>query len=123
MKKYVGIVKIKGHYIKTVIFADSALHAKLLFEYQYGFDSLLNNPKQLEEANQAIQPTVMMPPKANLKPSLSFKKQKALVQQRKMNALVQQQANNELKQQSKVNQVDIARALITLGDIKRLNKP
>lgn len=125
MKKYLGVVKIKGHYIRTVVFADSDVHAKLLLAYQYGFDSLLNNPKLIQEEapQQQPLPTVMMPPKANLRPSINLKQQKALVQQRKMRALVKQQADNELKRQAKVTQADIAKSLMILGDIKRANKP
>lgn len=123
MKKYLGIVRIKEHYIQTVIFADCEIHAKLLLEYQYGFNSLLNKPKLIEEADTTIQPTIMMPPEANLKPALSFKQQKRLVQKKKMSALIQQQANNELKQKSQVKPIDIAASLIRLGNIKNRNQP
>lgn len=119
MKKYLGLVKIKGHYVKTVIFADSVLHAKLLFEYHYGWDCLLNNPTLLSESPaDSFQPTIT-PPKANLAPTISFKKQKALVQKKKMNALIQQHANNELKTQAIATPLDRVAAIIKLGDIKR----
>jgi hypothetical protein len=47
MYKYQVLVKIKGSTVKTIIFADNEIHARLLAQYQYGMNSLLSNPHKL----------------------------------------------------------------------------
>jgi hypothetical protein len=44
MNKYLATIKIGGRPVKTAVFADSAIHARLLFQYQYGMDCLLSVP-------------------------------------------------------------------------------
>ena len=40
MYKYQAQVKVNGVWIKTIIYADNSLHAKLLAQYQYGISSV-----------------------------------------------------------------------------------
>ena len=47
MYKYQVLVKVKGSTVKTIIFADNEIHARLLAQYQYGMNSLLSNPQKL----------------------------------------------------------------------------
>lgn len=47
MYKYQVLVKVKGSTVKTIIFADNEIHARLLAQYQYGMNSLLSNPYKL----------------------------------------------------------------------------
>jgi len=47
MYKYQVLVKVKGSVIKTIIFADNEIHARLLVQYQYGMNSLLSQPHKL----------------------------------------------------------------------------
>jgi hypothetical protein len=47
MYKYQVLVKVKGSTVKTIIFADNEIHARLLAQYQYGMNSLLSNPHKL----------------------------------------------------------------------------
>ena len=44
MKDYIATVRIKGRVIKTVVHAESQIHARLLLQYQYGFDSIIASP-------------------------------------------------------------------------------
>jgi len=52
MKKYLATIKVSGKVMNTAVFADSAVHARLLLQYQYGMDCLQTiprpaNPQQL----------------------------------------------------------------------------
>ena len=49
MNRYVASVRVKGQLIKTIVFADSQLHARLILQYQFGFDSLTSTPIQVNE--------------------------------------------------------------------------
>jgi hypothetical protein len=44
MKKYIAIILINSEYFKTVVFAESPLHAKILLEYKFGIGSVLKTP-------------------------------------------------------------------------------
>ncbi len=48
MNKYLATVRVKGQSIKTYVFADSAIHARLLIQYQFGMNSLATNPIKAE---------------------------------------------------------------------------
>ena len=48
MNKYLATVRVKGQLIKTYVFADSAIHARLLIQYQFGMDSLTSRPIKAE---------------------------------------------------------------------------
>lgn len=49
MKKYLVPIRIKGQVVKTVIYADSVIHARLLGEWHYGMGSVVSTPSKLEE--------------------------------------------------------------------------
>ena len=44
MKDYIATVRIKGNIVKTVVHAESQTHARLLLQYQYGWDSIVASP-------------------------------------------------------------------------------
>lgn len=48
MKKYTAIVNIKGQSVRTAIFADNIIHAKLILQYQFGISSVLAGPSLAE---------------------------------------------------------------------------
>jgi hypothetical protein len=48
MKDYIATVRIKGNIVKTVVHAESTTHARLLLQYQYGFDSIIASPVLVE---------------------------------------------------------------------------
>ena len=56
MNRYVASVRVKGQLVKTIVFADSQLHARLLLQYQFGFNNLASTPTQVSEAIQPIKP-------------------------------------------------------------------
>ncbi len=49
MNKYLATVKVRGSTIRTVVFADSSIHAKLLLQYQYGMDCIVVSPQLTNE--------------------------------------------------------------------------
>ncbi len=44
MNKYIARVRVLGQSVNTYVFADSAIHARLLIQYQFGMNSLLSSP-------------------------------------------------------------------------------
>lgn len=44
MKDYIAKIRIKGSVIKTVVHAENTTHARLLLQYQYGWDSIVASP-------------------------------------------------------------------------------
>ena len=49
MKTYLAHIRINGQIIQTHIYADSAIHARLLAQYAYGMSSIGNDPIQVKE--------------------------------------------------------------------------
>ena len=49
MNKYQATVRVKGQWAKTAIFADCAVHARLLLQWQYGFANVLSTPTPIQE--------------------------------------------------------------------------
>ena len=44
MQDYIATIRIKGTTIKTVVHAENPTHARLLLQYQYGWDSIVASP-------------------------------------------------------------------------------
>jgi hypothetical protein len=57
MNKYLTLIRTHGQLVKTVIYADSAIHAKLLGQWQYGFSSVPAMPTKLDESSPVKPPT------------------------------------------------------------------
>ena len=49
MNKYLATVRVGGQLVKTIVFADSTIHAKLLLQYKYGMNSVATSPVQTKE--------------------------------------------------------------------------
>jgi hypothetical protein len=64
MNMYVATVRVNAQVVKTAVVADSLIHARLLFQYQYGMNSLLSAPTQINET-ASIKP--LTPDQARLK--------------------------------------------------------
>jgi type I site-specific restriction endonuclease len=47
MYRYQVYVKIKGSMVKTIIFADNDIHARLLAQYQYGMNNVSIPPQRI----------------------------------------------------------------------------
>lgn len=56
MNKYLATVRVKGQTVRTMVFADSSLHARLILEYQFGIGSVISNPTQTTKANEDYTP-------------------------------------------------------------------
>jgi hypothetical protein len=50
MNKYLAAVRVGGSTIRTMVFADSDIHARLLLQYQYGMNSIVISPSLTKEA-------------------------------------------------------------------------
>ena len=49
MNKYQAGVRVKGQLVKTVVFADNPIHARLILQYQFGMDSIVSYPTAITE--------------------------------------------------------------------------
>jgi hypothetical protein len=49
MNKYLATVRIRGQLVKTIVFADSSIHASLLLQYKYGMNCIAVNPSFVNE--------------------------------------------------------------------------
>lgn len=56
MNKYLATVRVKGQTVRTMVFADSSLHARLILEYQFGIGNVVSNPTQSSKANEQYTP-------------------------------------------------------------------
>ena len=56
MNKYLATVRVKGQTVRTMVFADSSLHARLILEFQFGIGSVVSNPIQSSKANEDYTP-------------------------------------------------------------------
>lgn len=50
MNKYLASVRVGGTVVKTIVFADSATHARLIIQYQFGMSSIASGPNQTSES-------------------------------------------------------------------------
>jgi hypothetical protein len=49
MNKYQASVRVKGQLVKTAVFADSPIHARLILQYQFGMGSIVSYPSAITE--------------------------------------------------------------------------
>lgn len=54
MNKYLAIILISGKTIRTIVYADSPTHARLILEYQFGINSVLSLPVQVTNGRDGI---------------------------------------------------------------------
>ncbi len=52
MNKYVAALRIGGQLVKTIVFADSTTHARLLLQYKYGMNSLAASPTLVKDVGE-----------------------------------------------------------------------
>jgi hypothetical protein len=50
MNKYIAMVRVLGQVVKTIVFADSLIHARLILQYQFGMDTVVSSPVHINEA-------------------------------------------------------------------------
>lgn len=48
MNKYLATIRINGNPIRTLVYAESPIHARLLIQYQFGMNSLTGQPIRAE---------------------------------------------------------------------------
>ena len=51
MNKYLVTVKISGQIVRTVVYADSIIHAELLAKYRFGMNSLIGRALAIAEGS------------------------------------------------------------------------
>jgi len=66
MNKYIATIRVKGQSIKTAVYADSTVHARLILEFQFGMNCIISSPTvtthetvgwmPIEEVLQKIKP-------------------------------------------------------------------
>ncbi|PVE08340.1 hypothetical protein B472_04970 [Limnohabitans sp. Rim28] len=59
MNKYLVTVRVGGQLVKTAVFADSTIHAKLLCQYKYGMNSIAVSPVRVDEAEAEDDSTLL----------------------------------------------------------------
>jgi hypothetical protein len=52
MNKYLVTLRIRGHLVKTAVHANTATHARLLCQYQFGMDCVQVAPTQIHSEGQ-----------------------------------------------------------------------
>jgi hypothetical protein len=57
MNKYLTLIRTHGQLVKTIIYADSAIHARLLGQWHYGLNSVPAMPTKLDEDGALKPPT------------------------------------------------------------------
>ena len=50
MNKYIAAVRMSGTYLKTGVYTDSAIHTRMLLQYQFGMNCIVYSPTQTNEA-------------------------------------------------------------------------
>lgn len=50
MNKYVATIRVNGTTVRTVVYAESSIHARLILEYQFGFGNVVTPPTVAEGA-------------------------------------------------------------------------
>lgn len=50
MNKYVATIRVNGTTVRTVVYADSSIHARLILEYQFGSGNVVHSPTLAEGA-------------------------------------------------------------------------
>jgi len=48
MHDYIATIRVTGTVVKTVVHAESSVHARLLLHYQYGWNSIVTSPTLAE---------------------------------------------------------------------------
>ncbi len=61
MNKYLATVRVSGQLVKTIVFADSTLHARLLLQYKYGMNSVATSPVQTNEDYDTLLDSTIKP--------------------------------------------------------------
>ena len=61
MNKYLATVRVGGQLVKTIVFADSTIHAKLLLQYKYGMNSVAVTPVQTNQDDDTLLDSTIKP--------------------------------------------------------------
>ena len=105
MNKYLTTVRIGGQLVKTIVFADSTIHARLLLQYKYGMNSVAMSPVQTNEDDDTLLDSTIKP----IKP---LTPQQARINSLKQNVeLDRQQLQGERERQRKQRDAERLRKL------------
>jgi len=75
MNKYFCTIRVKGQAVRTVVFAQSTTHARLMIEYVFGMNSVVSHPVLAE----ATTPTTPATPEQQRLATLRATKERAAV--------------------------------------------
>ena len=116
MNKYLVTLRIRGQLVKTAVHANSATHARLLCQYQFGMDCVQVAPTQIHNEGQSypmlndliaesppsIKPQAPKPPKtATIKPLKPPTPEQMRVTQLKANVDRQKEALKQERERQK----------------------
>lgn len=62
MNKYLATVRVNGQLMRTIVFADSTTHARLLLQYKYGMNSIAASPVRVDEDGTLLDNTIKPKP-------------------------------------------------------------
>lgn len=114
MNKYLATVRLNGQTVRTMVFADSSLHARLILEYQFGIGNVVSNPAQSTKADEDYTPLYEVI--GSIKPIKPMNPQQA-----KLDALKKQKevASNNLKTERDRQKVSKAQQQIRMATTQK----
>jgi hypothetical protein len=56
MNKFLATVRVKGQSVRTIVFAESSLHARLILEFQFGIGNVIGTPSIAPKTTEGYTP-------------------------------------------------------------------
>jgi hypothetical protein len=83
MNKYLATVRVRGNTVRTMVFADSSLHARLILEYQFGIGNVAVSQtsikSSLESSEKVLEVLKVIKPIKTIKPIIPLSPEKARI--------------------------------------------
>jgi len=83
MNKYLATVRVSGNTLRTIVFADSSLHARLILEYQFGIGNVAVSQtsikSSLESSEEVLEALNVIKPIKTIKPIKPLSPEKARI--------------------------------------------
>ena len=83
MNRYLVTIRVSGQTIKSIVFADTPTHARLLVQYHFGMNSLVSGPQKTESVDSYVTLDEVIKSQQSLTPEKArlnqLKKQKELI--------------------------------------------
>jgi hypothetical protein len=83
MNKYLATVRVKGQTVRTMVFAESSLHARLILEYQFGIGNVAVSQtfikSNLKSSEEVLEDLNVIKPIKTIKPIKPLSPQQARI--------------------------------------------